>query len=463
MPVLVKIGVVGSGPCGLLFANILLKNGFSVTMLDIGSSEESSIDITDSLKTLKLNGTSNSTYDINQFEKIETNSTRKWFTSKSLLGFSQVWGGTWQENTKEFDSNWNMAYKEIDEILNFNAAHLSIVRVLSQCDCLTMNFISKDQLNSNAIKYYRTKLLFKDFSEYPKFSEDFDINQNIIWDADVLFRSCLSYKNFTYQNNYYVRDIVSNNSKLVLNGFDSKSFDFDFVALAGGPVSNSTILIRSNIADQIILKDTRLVYVPFLNLRPTPRHKHGFSHSLFSIDILTDSEIGYHLQFYSHLEKVLERILVIIPSKFRTFFKFIFIYFSRHFGVILVYADKDLSQSIRFSMDDNVIKARNIKPKLKNPKLRLFKDLTFKLLNFGLIPLWFFAKFTTPGESYHLGSASGVEMNLNGSIKQFPNVYILGTFPFKDLYPGPVTKSAMAQTYLAAIDLVKKLNLGDER
>jgi hypothetical protein len=463
VPVLVKIGVVGSGPCGLLFANILLKNGFSVTMLDIGSSEESSIDITDSLKTLKLNGTSNSTYDINQFEKIETNSTRKWFTSKSLLGFSQVWGGTWQENTKEFDSNWNMAYKEIDEILNFNAAHLSIVRVLSQCDCLTMNFISKDQLNSNAIKYYRTKLLFKDFSEYPKFSEDFDINQNIIWDADVLFRSCLSYKNFTYQNNYYVRDIVSNNSKLVLNGFDSKSFDFDFVALAGGPVSNSTILIRSNIADQIILKDTRLVYVPFLNLRPTPRHKHGFSHSLFSIDILTDSEIGYHLQFYSHLEKVLERILVIIPSKFRTFFKFIFIYFSRHFGVILVYADKDLSQSIRFSMDDNVIKARNIKPKLKNPKLRLFKDLTFKLLNFGLIPLWFFAKFTTPGESYHLGSASGVEMNLNGSIKQFPNVYILGTFPFKDLYPGPVTKSAMAQTYLAAIDLVKKLNLGDER
>ncbi len=463
MPVLVKIGVVGSGPCGLLFANILLKNGFSVTMLDIGSSEESSIDITDSLKTLKLNGTSNSTYDINQFEKIETNSTRKWFTSKSLLGFSQVWGGTWQENTKEFDSNWNMAYKEIDEILNFNAAHLSIVTVLSQCDCLTMNFISKDQLNSNAIKYYRTKLLFKDFSEYPKFSEDFDINQNIIWDADVLFRSCLSYKNFTYQNNYYVRDIVSNNSKLVLNGFDSKSFDFDFVALAGGPVSNSTILIRSNIADQIILKDTRLVYVPFLNLRPTPRHKHGFSHSLFSIDILTDSEIGYHLQFYSHLEKVLERILVIIPSKFRTFFKFIFIYFSRHFGVILVYADKDLSQSIRFSMDDNVIKARNIKPKLKNPKLRLFKDLTFKLLNFGLIPLWFFAKFTTPGESYHLGSASGVEMNLNGSIKQFPNVYILGTFPFKDLYPGPVTKSAMAQTYLAAIDLVKKLNLGDER
>ena len=463
VPVLFKIGVVGSGPCGLLFANILLKNGFSVTMLDIGSSEESSIDITDSLKTLKLNGNSNCSYDINQFEKIETTSTRKWFTSKSLLGFSQVWGGTWQENTKEVDSNWNIAYQKIDEILNFNEAHLSIAGVLSQCDCLTMNFISGDQLNSKAINHYRTKLLFKDFSEDPKFSEDSYINQNIIWDADVLFRSCLSYKNFTYQNNYYVRDIVSTNSKLVINSFNSESFDFDFIALAGGPVSNATILIRSNIADQIILKDTRLVYVPFLNLRPTPRHKHGFSHSLFSVDILTYSGSGYHLQFYSHLEKVLERILVIIPSKFRAFFKFVFVYFSRYFGVILVYANKDLSQSICFSIDENIVKARNVKSKLTNPKLRLFKDLTFKLLNFGLIPLWFFAKFTTTGESYHLGSASGVEMNLNGSIKQFPNVYILGTFAFKDLYPGPVTKSAMAQTYLAAVDLVKKLNLGGER
>ena len=265
------------------------------------------------------------------------------------------------------------------------------------------------------------------------------------------------------KNNYYVRDIVSTNSKLFINSYDSKSFDFDFVALAGGPVSNATILIRSHIADQIILKDTRLVYVPFLNLRPTPRHNHGFSHSLFSVDILTDSEIGYHLQFYSHLEKALERILVLIPSQFRAFFKFVFMYFNRYVGVILVYADKDLSQSIHFSMDENIIKAHNIKSKLTNPKLRLFKDLTSKLLNFGLIPLWFFAKFTTPGESYHLGNASGVEINLNSSIKQFPNVYILGTFAFKDLYPGPVTKSAMAQTYLAAVDLVKKLNLGGER
>ena len=208
VPVLFKIGVVGSGPCGLLYANILLKNGFSVTLLDIGSSEETSINITDSLKTLKLNENSNSSYDINQFEKIETNSTRKWFTSKSLLGFSQVWGGTWQENTKEVDSNWSIAYQKIDEILNFNEAHLSIAGVLSQCDCLTMNFNSGDQLNSKAIKHYRTKLLFKDFSGDPKFSEDSDINQNIIWDADVLFRSCLSYKNFTYQNNYYVIEIL---------------------------------------------------------------------------------------------------------------------------------------------------------------------------------------------------------------------------------------------------------------
>lgn len=463
VPVLFKIGVVGSGPCGLLYANILLKNGFSVTMLDIGSSEESSSNITDSLKTLKLNGNSNSSYDINQFEKIETSSTRKWFTSKSLLGFSQVWGGTWQENTKEVDSNWAMAYQELDEILNFNKAHSSITGVLSQCDCFTMNFGNQNNLNSNAIKYYRTKLLFKDFSEDPKFSEDSDINQNIIWDANVLFQSCLSYKNFTYQSNFYARDIISSNSKLIVNGSDANSFDFDFVALAGGPVSNATILIRSNIADQIILKDTRLVYVPFLNLRPSQKHKHGFSHSLFSADILTHSKNWYHLQFYSHLEKVLERILALIPSKFRAYFKFIFVYFSRYFGVILVYADKDLSQSIHFSMDENIIKAHNIKSKLTNPKLRLFKDLTSKLLNFGLIPLWFFAKFTTPGESYHLGSASGVEMNLNGSIKQFPNVYILGTFAFKDLYPGPVTKSAMAQTYLAAVDLVKKLNLGGER
>jgi hypothetical protein len=463
VPVLIKIGVVGSGPCGLLFANILLKNGFSVTLLDIGNSEESSIKINDSLKTLKLNGNSNSSYDINHFEKIETNSTRKWFTSKSLLGFSQVWGGTWQENTKEVDLNWNMAYQEIDEILNFNEAHLSIAGVLSQCDCLTMNFGNKDQLNSNAIKYYRTKLLFKSFSENPKFSEDIDFDQNIIWDADALFQSCLLYKNFTYKNDFYVRHIISNNSKLVINSSDSNSFEFDFVALAGGPVSNATILIRSNIANQIILKDTRLVYLPFLNLRPSLKHKHGFSHSLFSADILTHSKIGYHLQFYSHLEKVLERILVLIPSQIRAVFKFIFMYFSRYFGVILIYLDKDLSQSICFSKEDNVIKARNIKSKLTNPKLRLFKDLTFNLFNFGLIPLWFFAKFTTPGESYHLGSASGVELNLNGSVKQFPNVYILGTFAFKDLYPGPVTKSAMAQTYLAAVDLVKKLNLGGER
>ncbi len=461
MSVLLNVAVVGSGPCGLLFSSILLQNGLSVTLLDIGSDEESSPTISDTFKTLKLNGNSNCSYDIDQFEKIETASTRKWFTSKSLLGFSQVWGGTWQENTKAIDSDWKMAYQEIDKILNFNRASSSIDSLLNQCDCLSTNFGSQKNLNSNTVNYYKTKLLFKDFLGETKFLKEVNFEQNLIWDANVLFQSCLSYKNFNYQKNFYVRDVFSTTSNVTIRSSDSTSVDFDFVALAGGPVSNTTILIRSNIAKQVVLKDTRLIYVPFLNLNPPTKHEHGFAHSLFSADVSTHSQISYHLQFYSHLEKVLERLLLLLPSKLRAFFKFVFLYFSRYFGVVLVYTDKDLSQSICFTMENNVIKAHNIKSKLKHPKLRLFKDLTYKLLNLGLIPLWFFAKFTSPGESYHLGSASGVDLNKNGSIKEFPNVYILGTFTFKDLYPGPVTKSAMAQTYLAAIDLVKKLNHGD--
>jgi hypothetical protein len=459
--VLPNVGVIGSGPCGLLFSSILLQNGYSVSLLDIGSSEETSSNEIRSFKTLKLNGNSNCSYDINQFEKIVTHSNRKWFTSKSLLGFSQVWGGTWQVNAKEVDSNWNIAFQEIDKILNFNKAHLSIASLLDQCNCMALNFGSQKKFNNSTVKNYRTKILFKDFPHEQTVSKDFNIDQNLIWDASVLFQKCLSYKNFEYLNNFFVHDVTSTGSNVIIRSSDLTSLEFDFVALAGGPVSNSTILVRSNLVNQVILKDTRLIYVPFINLRPSPKHKRGFSHSLFSVDVLVDSKISYHLQFYSHLEKVLERIIVLIPAKLRVLFKYIIMYFSRYFGVILVYADKDLSQSISFAMDDGVVRALNLESKLNFPKLRLIKDLTPKLLHFGLIPLWIFSKFTTPGESYHLGSASGLEMNKDGSIQEFPNVFVLGTFALEDLHPGPVTKSAMAQAYLSAIELVRKLKLGE--
>lgn len=425
--------IIGSGPVGSLTVSLALKKEFNVTMIDIGSFESEYVDNNE--LGLKTTDGSVHPYDLGQFNSLDFGSLNyKWRTSKGKFGFSTVWGGTWEKLNSLNMAPWNDAYSRVDKIVGESSKVYS-----SNCSCTSLNV-------SRTPDFSAISLLVNNEKPNPK-----------IWSTEDLIAESSRNTNFRYIKGNVIKFEESIDSVSALTDGGIK-LDFDVVYLCCGPVGNVFLILNSKPKPlQIILKDTQIIYIPFLNWKKSKTCKEGNSFPSGKVlDKNRENEVETYFQIYPHVSEYLEQVLSKFPLALRPVLNILFkILFSR-IGIALGYRNYKNSSSVSLNSGSTVL-VKELSPEKKMSKLIFMARSFLKLRSVGLWPMPMFAKFGSPGDSYHLGMAESIVEPENGSVEGFNRVFALGAIALPSLEPGPITYSAMAQAVIGFNYSVEKL------
>jgi len=455
-----NIAVIGSGPCGAIAALKLLSLGHQVTMLDIGDEySPNSAYVGNRRGKINVKG-HESAYDVNEFNKIDDlGKVKNWYSSKVIGGFSHVWGATWEKQIRIIGSDWDRAYKEVDELVfnspSTNESKVSFgseLIVSEVCTCFLQNERSLSlkfgKENESRIKWQYPNLAIS--------STRCDFNggcinhcpNNAIWTALELIEICRGNQNFHYIGNSFVEKLQLKKESVGLLINDTLEY-FDGCVLSAGPVGNSLLLLRSRISNQIRLNDTRIGSLAFLRFSKPMFHFGKFSLSGFSITFRVgkNEEFDTHLQLYAHTDNFIERL----ANKFSVFrstnLKLLFDKVSPYVVFGLLYLDQNCSDKIDLTSGNPPKMSYVGVKKQKSTMIRSYFYLLKNSFSLGLIPIPYI-DFGKPGDSYHLGAGDqdGVLIDDYGFLHQDNRIMISGSFSLPYVLPGSITRSSMAQT-----------------
>lgn len=442
------VAVVGSGPIGSYAALKMLRAGYAVTMFDIGHTIDTKIAASDIPPWgLKPIFGSYFPYDLNKFVRQEETGFRT-FPSKGHLGFSTVWGATWDLSRNSNDPEFNSVLSEITEDIRKSPVEMEsigretyIFNQQNLCDCLKVNFAKIGTADRNSkIRVVQTDLLISQKRCAGTGNCQMGCSTKAIWSSEEIFNACKQYSKFEYIPGYFVNKIRQQDKDWFLeNELALKMSGFTKIFLCGGPIGNIGILSRSGLATQVEFQETRMRYLFFINLKATKRHKSDFALSLFSMDLRDSQNKERHIQFYAHLYRSLARL---IPHKRVLWLqKLISLLLKtiRHRLIVgLEYLDTEYSGKLSASMNENGLLSISIgKANLKPHWLREYFRIILKT---GLIPIFLVKK--QPGESYHLG-ASNLQLTEHKEMLNAPGCYVLGTLSIIRIHPGPATSYAL--------------------
>lgn len=425
--------IIGSGPVGVVTTSLALKQSFNVTMVDIGCFEKE-LPGNNEIG-LKTADGSVHPYDLGQYAKLDFGDLDfKWRTSKGKYGFSTVWGGTWEKLNALNSTEWNDAYSRVRDIIN-KTSH----EYVSECSCAPS--IMANSAGSPPLSILVNK----------------DRNNPKVWSTQDLISELSKNINFKYVKGKVVKFVESVKSVNVLidNG---KDYKFDVVYLCCGPVGNAYLILNSKPKPaQIVLRDTQIVYIPFLYRKATKscQEINNFP-TRSALTITKKSKLKCYFQIYPHVTDYREQVLSKVPHLLRSVVNPLFDIIFDRIGIALGYLDQLSSSSIRLVSGSTVL-VEELPPKDKISKLSLTISAFLSLKKIGLSPMPMFTKFGSPGDSYHLGMANSIVQPKYGSIDGFNRVYAFGAIALPILEPGPITYSAMAQAVIGFDYSLKKL------
>jgi hypothetical protein len=409
---------------GAITASLALEKNFDVTMVDIGCSERELMEVNNlGLKT--VDGSVHP-YDLGQYTNLDFGDLGyKWRTSKGKFGFSTVWGGTWERLNSLKTADWDEAYSRVDDIIaRFSREYMS------KCSCASINIVKAGDSSPLSLLVNSNE------------------SETKIWSTDNLISHLSINTNFKYLTgnviNFQENDLgVSATTKDVI------LMDFDFIYLCCGPVSNANLILNSRPEPaQIVLRDTQIIYVPFLY-----RKKYKFCAEITDFPVrsasISNGEGGIetYFQIYPHVNEYLEQILSKFPKFLRPALNPVLrIVFSR-IGIALGYRNQENSSSISLKSGP-ITSVKELAPEKKFRRFSLMIRSFNKLKSLGLFPIPMLIKYGSPGDSYHLGMAENIVQPKNGSVEGFNRVFALGAIALPKLDPGPITYSAMAQAVI---------------
>jgi hypothetical protein len=418
---------------GAITASLALEKNFDVTMVDIGSTEREVVEHNElGLKT--IDGSVHP-YDLGQHAKLDFGDLGyKWRTSKGKFGFSTVWGGTWVKFNSLAAPNWVEAYSKVKEIIADNSQ-----AYMSQCSCTYIHFNNIGGSSSLPVLVNKTEV------------------KPTIWSTDKLISQLSKNMNFKYiignvikfQENVVGVSVITDKGNLT---------DFDLIYLCCGPVGNAYLVLNSVLKPtQIVLKDTQIIYIPFLYRKKAKSCKEISNFPIGSASVLNkEGGVETYFQVYPHVNEYLEQILGKFPSYLRSMLNTVLRLLFSRIGIALGYRNQSNSNSISLNAGPTML-VKELAPEQKISKL-IFLISTFpKLTSLGLLPISIFARFGSPGDSYHLGMANNVVQSEYGSVEGFNRVFALGSIALPNLEPGPITYSAMAQAVIGFNYSLKKL------
>lgn len=419
-----RILIIGSGPVGAITASLALEKNFDVTMVDIGCSERELMEINN--LGLKTSDGSVHPYDLGQYTNLDFGDLGyKWRTSKGKFGFSTVWGGTWERLNSLKTADWVEAYSRVEDIIASTSREY-----ISKCSCASINL--GETRRSSPLP-----LLVNNNESDTK-----------IWSTDNLISHLSINANFKYLKGNVI-DFQENDLGVSATTKDVDLVGFDFIYLCCGPVANANLILNSKPKlAQIVLRDTQIIYVPFLYRKKNKFCKEITNFPVRSASLINEEGgIETYFQIYPHVNEYLEQILSKFPKVLRLVLNPVLrIVFSR-IGIALGYRNQENSSSISLNSGSRVL-VKKLSPERKISKLVLMIRSFQKLKSLGLLPMPMFTRFGSPGDSYHLGMAENIVQPENGSVEGFNRVFALGAIALPKLDPGPITYSAMAQAVI---------------
>lgn len=447
-----KFAVIGSGPCGSLAALLLLQAGHQVELFDVDSDD--SLDPDGLTSKLKLVGSSSAPYDIQQILQVtKSGAAYGIYRSKSMGGFSNVWGATWgaQPSLEGFD--WLEHHGSVTQLL-LEDGYLG-EKSNTFCDCFHTFTGRIEKLKTLRNTKVENTLLAINPSKCDCIASGLaSCTHGGVWNSRNLIKRCQAFDHFSFNSGKDVVKIEKIDSGLLVKG-NSFSAHFDSVIIAAGSIGTVELLLNSlPSTSSITLKDTRMAYLPLVRIGNRTKHKGGFAFSQYSVNTLFGkNELASHIQLYSDPEIYKDRILGKLPKFVLSFAGPFLNLMLPHLALAIIYVDAESSPRVRFKKADNERKliVDFLPPSFQTKGLKSKLGKVFGKL--GFLPLLPILSWSNPGESYHLGAIENDILDEFGTIREIPGLHVAGAISLPDIEPGPITHSAMAQTSR----LIKKL------
>lgn len=452
-----NIVVIGSGPSGSAASLVLLELGWNVIMIDIDSEAESQNSDSNysspSLKSLKKIANKDYPYDINQFLQLK-GPAKNWFTSKAKGGFSLVWGATWSRNENLEDESWITAKKKVDQLMGsfINSENSRFAEGNQTCTCFDdiLTKSANGPSSENLSLGFSSMAVNNDRCDLSGECHDF-CKKKAIWSSLEFLKKCAEYPNFHYRSNFFVERVQHFPDKVRVNSAE-EFIESDYCLLGAGPIGNSAILIKSNITDEVSLRDTQMITVPILRIKAKKQHKGAFGLSGMTMDGVTGN-MKFHMQFYGHPETFLERILEKFPDWTHKLLRMFFKPLSKFLYVSILYLDSMASGEIKLQQGVPLKYGFEMQPNYDLLQKKIKRYISKSIRNLSMFPLWKLAEHAGVGDSYHMGAARGVQMDGVGRLTDYKRIGMLGSFALPQIEPGPITYMAMTQSVLLAFSL----------
>ncbi len=243
---------------------------------------------------------------------------------------------------------------------------------------------------------------------------------------------------------------------------EEKIEEFDIVVLASGSLSTASILINSNLFEEVIIKDSPLTIVPFFldKLKVIGGLESRITLSEVFIVGNTSLPIEEHIymQAYGGSNEILERIM--LRYKFLRFVpRKVLNAFVKRIGVAMIFQGGNFGGEISVHLSENMIRIDESKEKSAEgrQKLKLFLR---KIRRQGVHFLWAFRYEAEVGEGYHFGASIPMgEMKLvdySGEFKSAPGLYCVDTSVLPMVSCYPITLTAMANAFRIGKELGEK-------
>lgn len=494
------IGIIGSGPAAFGVALGLKDRGIEFEIIDIGANLDPKLE---ELKQKYL--TENRTFELEKIKKLLSessydrngpvgqktlfgdpfpydNSNRSLFSnsnvrsSKSVGGFSRVWGATMLPFSDDELRNWpsevslsdlQEAYRRVAEVVPISGRETN----------LRAKYLLPDGLN-NATKMDRnSERVHNQLMEGGNIritigraplavSSDCDecslcitgCPRDAIWSSDSGFETLIANGWSRYESGIEVLSFRENLENVTLFGQkDGKSWQKSYskIVLAAGTIATGSILVSSNWSSNIEIRDSQTLFVPAIDFKARSLKNQSFAtlaHTLLNVE-KTSTKTNVHMQFYGWNNSLSTRVqakLTILKCLPKSFLDRL----TRNLCAVIVYFDSDESGILRITKSIDSSQTLVVAEPLKKSKYYK-KALREILREIPIATFWrvvFLSEVSNVGEGYHSGASLPMGGGTSGTDEfgrphGLARVTVVDSSILPRIPAGPITYTVMANAY----------------
>jgi ferredoxin len=455
--------ILGTGLSSFAATIALIKKGICPTIIDYSSQKQNK-----NLKANRFKKTSKTFYGDDFATKCLNGDLIKNLSisnSYAYGGHSNIWGGSIDTNPFKYFSAYNFDNKKLKFFFNDILKYISLEKSLNFFqDNNFDSLLKKDALN---FKCYESTIALDKKKCIRCDNCLFGCEYDAIFNSKNVFEELELKKLVKIKKGYFIKKIErkdkfisietkKNNKKVI---YSAKK-----VYCGLGSINTSKLLLRSNLAKKIIIKDSQNIIYPLFNSKHKSNKSINEDHSLSKLCMRLFDD-NSHNYFYGQIYAPSNYTLEYIRSKLKINFKISemidnkinkylrSIYFlhgylpSEYSSKIVISKEKDLIISKQIRSFDKLI-LNYTETMLKD----FFKDTGFTMINF--------LKIITPSlHSYHFGASLPMkktpsldETDIYGQLKNFKDFHIIDSTILPTIPSTSISSLTMLNSYRIAFE-----------